>query len=100
MPGNQNMLDMEAFVSSVVNTMTESELSALVALAQHSRATRSARGLVACRGEMEGQPGIIVYSFRDAPSAAAFHMKRQIEARPMRLEVLDKTPREVREYIG
>jgi hypothetical protein len=49
---------------------------------------------------MEGQTGILVYSFRDATCAAAFHMRRQTEARPLRLEVLDRRPSEVREYMG
>jgi hypothetical protein len=47
---------------------------------------------------MEGQTGVIVYSFRDAASASAFQMRRQIEAKPLRLEILDKLPNEVLEY--
>jgi hypothetical protein len=80
--------------------MTERDLNALVALTQQSRNRRGPQGFIGCRGEMDGQTGIIVYSFTDATSAAAFHMKRQVEAKPWRLEVWDKRPREVREYIG
>jgi hypothetical protein len=79
--------------------MTQSELTTRVALAQHSRSSRTMRGLVGCRGELDGQTGIIVYSFQSAASAAAFHMRRQIESQPMRLEILDKVPTEVREYV-
>ena len=86
-------------MTRVVIDMTESELSTLVALAQHSRGRRCTQGLIGCRGEMDGQTGVIVYLFRDATSAATFHMRRQIEAKPLRLEVWDKTPTEVREYI-
>jgi hypothetical protein len=78
--------------------MTANELSTLVALAQHARYRKSAREFVGCRGEMEGQLGILIYSFRDAASAAAFQRKRQIEASPLRLEILDRTRNEVREY--
>jgi len=79
--------------------MTESELKTLVALTQQTRLKKRTQQFIACRGEMEGQTGIIVYSFADAPSAAAFQIKRQIEARPPRLEILDKSPSEVREYL-
>jgi hypothetical protein len=79
--------------------MTESELSTLVALALQSRSRRGAQGFIACRGEMEGQTGIIIYSFSNVASAAAFQMRRQIEAKPLRLEILDKMPSEVREYL-
>jgi hypothetical protein len=78
--------------------MSANELNAFVTFAQHSRFREGTRGFIACRGEMEGQTGIIVYSFRDAASAACFQMRRQIQASPMRLEILDNTPREVREY--
>jgi hypothetical protein len=78
--------------------MTENELNTLVALVQPLRYKKGTPGFLACRGEMEGQTGIVVYSFIDAASAAAFHMKRQIEARPLRLEILDSKPNEVREY--
>jgi hypothetical protein len=78
--------------------MSENELSTLVALAQHSRYREGTQGFIACRGEMAGQTGILVYSFRDAASAAAFQMRRQIQARPLRLEILDNLPSEVREY--
>jgi hypothetical protein len=74
--------------------MSQSELNNLVAFAQRSRY----RGFVACRGEMHGQTGVIIYSFLDPASAAAFHKKRQIEAKPLRLEVLDSNPKEVREF--
>jgi len=47
---------------------------------------------------MQGQMGILVFSFRDATSAAAFQRRRQIEANPLRLEILDKMRSEVREY--
>jgi hypothetical protein len=47
---------------------------------------------------MQGQVGIIIYSFQDAASAAAFQKKRQVEANPLRLEILDRNPREVREH--
>jgi hypothetical protein len=87
-------------VIKLVVDMTENELSTLVTLAQHSRDRRGTQGLIGCRGEMEGQTGILVYSFRDATCAAAFHMRRQTEARPLRLEVLDRRPSEVREYMG
>ncbi len=78
--------------------MTESELSTLVALAQQARHREGTPRFVACRGEMDGQTGIIVYSFSDAGTAAAFLRRRQIEAHPLRLEILDKRPGEVREY--
>jgi hypothetical protein len=78
--------------------MTDTELSTLVAMVQQSRHRKGTPGLIACRGEMEGQTGIIVYSFIDADSAAAFQMKRQIEASPLRLEILDQKANEVREY--
>jgi hypothetical protein len=78
--------------------MSEKELSTLVALAQHARYRKSAQELIACRGAMEGQMGILVYSFRDAASAAAFQRRRQIEASPLRLEILDKMRNEVPEY--
>jgi hypothetical protein len=86
-------------VIKIAGEMTQSELSTLVALAQHSRDRKCTQGLIGCRGEITGQTGVIVYAFRDAASAAAFQMRRQIEARPLRLEILDRTPREVREYI-
>lgn len=78
--------------------MTDSELSTLVAMVQQARHRKGTPGFIGCRGEMEGQTGIIVYSFTDGASAAAFQMKRQIEARPLRLEILDQRPSEVREY--
>lgn len=78
--------------------MSEDELRTLVAFAQQSRTRRCAPGFIACRGKMEGQTGVIVYSFRDAASAAAFQMRRQIETKPLRLEILDKIPNEVLEY--
>jgi hypothetical protein len=79
--------------------MTESELDTLVALVQQSRYRKGTPWFLACRGELEGQTGVIVYSFSDAANAAAFHMRRQIEAKPPRLEILDKKPGEVREYL-
>jgi hypothetical protein len=85
-------------VTRVVVEMSENELTTLVGFAQHSRNRNGAPGFVACRGKMEGQTGVIVYSFRDAASAAAFQVRRQIETSPMRLEILDKVPNEVREY--
>jgi hypothetical protein len=78
--------------------MSENELATLVAFAQHSRNRKGAQGFIACRGEMEGQTGVLVYTFRDAACAAVFQMRRQIEARPLRLEILDHRPSEVREY--
>ena len=86
-------------MTKLVIEMTESELSTLVALAQHARDRKCTQGLIGCRGEMTGQTGIIVYTFVDAASAAAFQKRRQIEAKPLRLEIRDKMPREVREYI-
>jgi hypothetical protein len=78
--------------------MSESELNTLVALTQQSRCRKSMPGFVACRGEMKGQTAIIIYSFRDAASAAAFQKTRQIEANPLRMEILDSAPRDVREF--
>jgi hypothetical protein len=78
--------------------MSQSELNTLVAFAQQSRYRTGTQGFVACRGEMQGQVGIIIYSFQDAISAAAFQKKRQVEANPWRLEILDSNPREVREH--
>jgi hypothetical protein len=78
--------------------MSENELKTLVALAQQSRSRKGTQGFVACRGEMKGQTAIIIYSFRDAASAAAFQKSRQIEANPLRLEILDSAPRDVREF--
>ena len=78
--------------------MNESELSTLVAFARHSRYGERTQGFVVCRGEMDGQTGVIIYSFKDAASASAFQMKRQIQASPLRLEILDSRPSEVREY--
>jgi hypothetical protein len=74
--------------------MSEDELKTLVSLAQRARS----RDFVACRGELQGHRGVIIYSFLDAASASAFHRKRQAEARSLLLEIWDKTPREVREY--
>ena len=88
-----------ALVARLVIEMTESELNTRIALAQHSRDRRCMQGLIGCRGEIAGQTGIIVYAFRDAASAAVFQMRRQIEAKPLRLVILDKIPNEVREYI-
>jgi hypothetical protein len=88
-----------AFMTRLGIVMTESDLSTRVALAQHSRDRRSAPGLIGCRGEIIGQTGVIVYEFRDAASANAFQMRRQIDAKPLRLEILDKMPSEVREYV-
>jgi hypothetical protein len=78
--------------------MSQSELNTFVALAQQSRYRQGTPGFIACRGEMQGQAAFIVYSFRDAASAAAFLTFRQSEANPLRLEILDALPREVREY--
>jgi hypothetical protein len=78
--------------------MSENELNTLVAFAQHSRYREGTQGFISCRGEMDGQTGIVVYSFRDAASAAAFQRRRQIQASPLRLEILDNRPSEVREY--
>jgi hypothetical protein len=79
--------------------MTQSDLSTRIALAQYSRHGRGTQGLIGCRGELDGQTGIIIYLFQNAASATAFHMRRQIEARPLRLEILDRVPNEVREYV-
>ncbi len=87
------------FAASLVTEMTESELNTLVALVQQSRYKKGTHGFISCRGEMENQTGVIVYSFSDVASAAAFHMRRQIEAKPPRLEILDRRPSEVREYL-
>jgi hypothetical protein len=78
--------------------MSETELSSMVALTNRSRHIQGITGFVTCWGEMDGQMGVIVYSFRDAASAATFQGRRQIEAKPLRLEILDKSPTEVREY--
>jgi hypothetical protein len=78
--------------------MSASELNTFVALAQQSRYRKGTEGFIACRGEMQGQAAIIVYSFRDAANAAAFLKYRQTEANPLRLEILDAIPTEVREY--
>lgn len=56
-------------------------------------------GLLGCRGELKGQTGIVVYAFRDAECASRFQRRRQVEAKPLMLEILDKIPNEVREYI-
>ena len=82
----------------MVIKMTESELSIRVAFAQQSRHKKGTPGFIGCRGEMEGQTGVVVYLFTDAASAAAFQRRRQIEAGPLRLEILDNRPGEVREY--
>jgi len=92
------MFDIGACVTRLDIQMSENELSTLVAFAQHSRNRKGLQGFIACRGEMEGQIGILVFSFRDAASAAAFQMRRQIETKPLRLEILDKMPNEVREF--
>jgi hypothetical protein len=94
----QKMLDSGTGLDWGVFPMSENELSTLVAFAQRSRNRRGAPGFIACRGKLEGQMGVIVYSFRDAASAAAFQMRRQIEAKPLRLEILDRVPNEVLEY--
>jgi hypothetical protein len=94
----QKRLDSGAWMIRVVVAMTQSDLTTRITLAQHSR-HKSTQGLIACRGELEGQTGVIVYSFQNAATAAAFQMRRQIEAQPLRLEILDRIPTEVREYV-